>query len=106
MSLESSTSWCASAAKASSSKKTSAKTAEKPAAKKAAKAPAGAGPELRLRDRYHAEVRDSLSKEFGYETVELLRDSEFRFALFSVAANVIVGIGAVYLGRMAVSLTT
>ena len=43
---------------------------------------------------------------FGYETVELLNDREFRFALLNIVANVVVGIGAVYLGRTAVSLAT
>ena len=43
---------------------------------------------------------------FGYETVELLRDSQFQFAFLNVAANVVIGIGAVYLGRAAVSLAS
>ena len=36
---------------------------------------------------------------FGYETVELLRDGETRLAVASMAANVILGIGAVLAGR-------
>ena len=40
----------------------------------------------------------------GYETFELLRDSEFQFAFLNVAANVVLGITAVALGRMAVRL--
>ena len=40
----------------------------------------------------------------GYETFELLRDSEFRFAFMSVAANVVLGITAVAVGRIAVKL--
>ena len=42
----------------------------------------------------------------GYETVELLRDNEFRFAFLSIAANVVLGIGAVFLGRIAVAAVT
>jgi len=38
---------------------------------------------------------------FGYETVELLRGGESRFALLSVALNVLLCIGAVVLGRAA-----
>ena len=38
----------------------------------------------------------------GYETFELLRDSEFRFAFMNVAANVVLGITAVAVGRIAV----
>lgn len=43
---------------------------------------------------------------FGYETVSLLETNQYRFALLSIAANVVVGIAAVYLGRAAVSSTT
>ena len=39
----------------------------------------------------------------GYETFELLRDSEFQFAFMNVAANVVLGITAVALGRIAVT---
>ncbi len=40
----------------------------------------------------------------GYETFELLRASEFQFAFLNVAANVVLGITAVALGRMAVRI--
>ena len=36
---------------------------------------------------------------FGYETVELLRDGELRWALYSAAANFVLGVGAVVAGR-------
>jgi len=36
---------------------------------------------------------------FGYETVELLRGGELALALGNVAGNVVVGCGAVVLGR-------
>jgi len=36
---------------------------------------------------------------FGYETIELVRGSETALALGNVAANLIVGFGAVILGR-------
>jgi CrcB protein len=38
---------------------------------------------------------------FGYETFEYLKTSDFRLALGNVAANVIVGVGAVAVGRIA-----
>lgn len=38
----------------------------------------------------------------GFETLELLRDSDFRAASLNLAANVILGVGAVALGRIAV----
>jgi len=38
---------------------------------------------------------------FGYETVELLRGGESRLALLSVAANVVLGVTGVILGRFA-----
>ncbi|MBI3271572.1 MAG: fluoride efflux transporter CrcB [Planctomycetes bacterium] len=36
---------------------------------------------------------------FGYETMELLRDGESALALANVAGNVVLGLGAVWLGR-------
>jgi CrcB protein len=39
---------------------------------------------------------------FGYETLELLRGGEPRLALANVAANVVLGVGAVLVGRLAV----
>ena len=36
---------------------------------------------------------------FGHETVELVRDQETKLALLSVALNLVLGIGAVLLGR-------
>lgn len=36
---------------------------------------------------------------FGYETMELLRGGEVRWAFLNVAGNVILGLGAVWLGR-------
>ena len=42
----------------------------------------------------------------GFETFELLRDSEFRAASLNLAANVILGVGAVALGRIAVRFLT
>jgi CrcB protein len=36
---------------------------------------------------------------FGHETIELLRGGEARLALLSVVANVVLGLGAVLLGR-------
>lgn len=38
----------------------------------------------------------------GYETVELLRSGESKLALLSVAANVVLGVAGVILGRFAV----
>ena len=38
---------------------------------------------------------------FGYETLELLKDRQFLFAAISTAANVILGLGAVWLGHTA-----
>lgn len=35
----------------------------------------------------------------GHETVELLESGAFRHALWSVAANIVLGLGAVVLGR-------
>lgn len=37
---------------------------------------------------------------FGYETMELLREGAFGMALVNVAGNVILGLGAVWLGRI------
>ena len=37
---------------------------------------------------------------FGYESVELLREQELRLAVFNVAANVVLGLTAVWLGRL------
>ena len=42
----------------------------------------------------------------GFETLELLRDNEFRAASLNLAANVILGVGAVALGRIAVRFLT
>lgn len=42
---------------------------------------------------------------FGYETVELLRGSQLGLALGNVAANLVLGCGAVYLGRALVRST-
>jgi CrcB protein len=39
---------------------------------------------------------------FGHETLELLRGGETRLALANVAANVVLGVGAVLLGRLTV----
>lgn len=39
---------------------------------------------------------------FGYETVELLRNSQMALAGLNIAANFVLGIGAVLLGRLAV----
>ncbi len=39
---------------------------------------------------------------FGYETIELLRASQLGLALANVAGNLVVGCGAVVLGRLAV----
>ena len=41
---------------------------------------------------------------FGYETVELLRDAEWRWASLNVAANVVMGVAGVVAGRWAVRL--
>jgi CrcB protein len=35
---------------------------------------------------------------FGYETLELLRSQQLRLALLNVAANVVLGLGSVWLG--------
>ena len=44
---------------------------------------------------------------FGYETVELLRQSQWRLAVLNVAANIVIGFAAVWIGhsltRLAVS---
>ena len=37
---------------------------------------------------------------FGYETVELLRDGDYRSAALSVSASVILGMAAVWAGRV------
>lgn len=42
----------------------------------------------------------------GFETLELLKDNEFRAASLNLAANVILGVGAVALGRIAVRFFT
>lgn len=39
---------------------------------------------------------------FGYETVELMRESEMRLAFWNVAANVCIGFSAVWIGRLLV----
>lgn len=39
---------------------------------------------------------------FGHETLEILRSGGIRLALANVAANVVLGLAAVFLGRMAV----
>ena len=39
---------------------------------------------------------------FGYETLNLLRDNEWFYALVSVGLHLIVGIGAVWVGRIIV----
>ncbi|MBN1256878.1 MAG: fluoride efflux transporter CrcB [Planctomycetes bacterium] len=39
---------------------------------------------------------------FGYETLELLRDGEFWWAMLSILGNLVVGIGAVIIGRFAI----
>ena len=39
---------------------------------------------------------------FGYETVELLHESEFRFAVLNVMGNLVVGCTAVWMGHIAV----
>lgn len=36
---------------------------------------------------------------FGYESVELLRDGDYRSAAFNVGASVVLGLGAVWAGR-------
>ncbi|MHC4816571.1 MAG: fluoride efflux transporter CrcB [Planctomycetota bacterium] len=41
---------------------------------------------------------------FGYETVELMRGGESRMAFLSVAANVVLGVAGVILGRFAVKV--
>lgn len=41
---------------------------------------------------------------FGYETLELIRESRFRTALLNVGANMVVGLLAVWLGRELVRL--
>lgn len=38
---------------------------------------------------------------FGYETLELLRGAEVRLAFLNVAANVLLSLAAVWLGRVA-----
>jgi fluoride exporter len=38
---------------------------------------------------------------FGYETMELLRDSQLGLAALNVAGNVLLGLSAVWLGRAA-----
>jgi fluoride exporter len=42
---------------------------------------------------------------FGYETIELLRGSQLGLAVGNAAANLIVGCGAVYIGRILVRTT-
>ncbi len=37
---------------------------------------------------------------FGYETLELLKDRQYPIAAINTAANVILGLGAVWLGRV------
>lgn len=39
---------------------------------------------------------------FGYETVEFLREENYRFAFFNVATNVVIGLPAVWLGWVAI----
>ena len=39
---------------------------------------------------------------FGYETVELLRGHEIRFAAWNVGTNLVLGLAAVWLGRAVV----
>ena len=41
---------------------------------------------------------------FGYETIELFRDGDYQPALWSVAANLVLGLSAVLLGRALVHL--
>lgn len=41
---------------------------------------------------------------FGHETVELLRGGQTTLALLNAAGNVVLGVGAVLLGRAAVTL--
>lgn len=41
---------------------------------------------------------------FGNETLALARDGEYLYALGNIAANLIVGLGAVWLGRNLVNL--
>lgn len=41
---------------------------------------------------------------FGYETLELLRAGQATLALLNAAANVVLGIGAVLLGRAAAAI--
>jgi CrcB protein len=36
---------------------------------------------------------------FGYETLNLLRDNEWLYALLSVGLHLVIGIGAVWVGR-------
>jgi CrcB protein len=43
---------------------------------------------------------------FGYETIELFRDGDYQPALWSVAANLLLGLVAVLLGRSLVQLAT
>lgn len=38
---------------------------------------------------------------FGYETVELLRENDLRLAFWNIAANVVIGLFAVWLGLAA-----
>ncbi|MCH8828593.1 MAG: fluoride efflux transporter CrcB [Planctomycetes bacterium] len=40
---------------------------------------------------------------FGYETVELLREQNYRSALWNIAANLVIGLIAVWLGWTAMS---
>lgn len=41
---------------------------------------------------------------FGNETLALARDGEYAYALGNIAANRVVGLGAVWLGRNLVNL--
>jgi CrcB protein len=41
---------------------------------------------------------------FGYETFELMRDGQFGAAALSVAAQVVLGIAAVWLGHVAIRM--
>ena len=43
---------------------------------------------------------------FGYETFRLLNDSQFSLALANAGANMVIGLGAVWLGWTAVRLVT
>jgi len=60
----------------------------------------GMNPELRLFLATGLLGAFTTFSTFGYETVELLREREVRLALFNIAGNLLLGLPAVWCGRL------